>query len=75
MDSNIVAQWIANRGPMIRPCLSIFNRFPLLLSINRNSAIEPIKVLTPTKPKELIDVVLIIRGIVPQRIEIEKIKT
>ena len=59
----------------MRPCFKIIDKFFLLLLIKRNSVIDPTKVLTPTRPRELIDVVLIIRGIVPQRIEIEKIKT
>ena len=58
----------------MRPCFKIIDKFFLLLSIKRNSVIDPTKVLTPTKPRELIDVVLIIRGIVPHKIEIEKIK-
>tara|TARA_B100000131_G_scaffold92334_1_gene89133 strand:- start:3514 stop:3702 length:189 start_codon:yes stop_codon:yes gene_type:complete len=59
----------------MRPCFKIVDKFFLLLSIKRKSVIDPTKVLTPTKPRELIDVVLIIRGIVPHKIEIEKIKT
>ena len=68
IDSNIVTQWIAKRGPRINPGLSNSFRLKsfLITKVDKNSV--PKKVLIPTSPMEEISEVLIINGIVPQEI-------
>ena len=71
IDSNIATQCNANKGPRTKPCFIKRLKLSTFLSINSNKTVAPIKVLTPTKPNELMSVVFIINGIVPQRIEIK----
>ena len=75
IDSNIATQCIANKGPRIKPCFIKRLKLSILLSINNNRTVAPIKVLTPTNPSELMSVVFIINGIVPQSNEIKNIDT
>ena len=66
IDSNIVTQCIASKGPNINPGLmSSFMLTSFFNKINPKN-IEPINVLTPTSEIELISEVLMIKGIVPQ---------
>jgi hypothetical protein len=68
IDSNMVTQWIARRGPSIVPgSIKSLNLKPfLMMKVLRKML--PKRVLMPTRESEVISDVRIINGIVPQEI-------